>query len=184
MIHLYLKIPENFVHLILQDGFWVMYIPFVCMVKLKLLTQFQAYHLAHPVVSSLILFLRVFHVANVFYLSLSDSKSPEVSRTLLSVLANLNNAEVCMVSTRPLISKSGSPFIDPLVTVLRAPIKIGINVTFMFRSFFISLVRSKYLSFFSLSFNFTLWSTGQQSPQFCKFYYYYYYLFIGFSHQP
>ena len=36
----------------------------------------------------------------------------------------------------------------------------GITVTFMFHSFFISLERSQYLSFFSLSFNFTLLSAG------------------------
>ena len=61
-------------------------------------------------------------------------------------------------------------FINPLMTVLRAPIIIGIIVTFMFHSFFNSLERSRYLSF-SLSVNFTLWSTGtaQQSRQFCKF---------------
>ena len=37
----------------------------------------------------------------VFHWSLSDSKSPQVSRTLLSILAVLNNAVVWMVSTRP-----------------------------------------------------------------------------------
>ena len=42
----------------------------------------------------------------VFLWSLSDSKSSQVSRTLLSILASLNNAEVWMVSTRPLISIS------------------------------------------------------------------------------
>ena len=38
--------------------------------------------------------------------SLSDSKSSQVSRTLLSILADLNNAVICMFSSRPLISKS------------------------------------------------------------------------------
>ena len=37
----------------------------------------------------------------VFHWSLSDSKSPQVSRTLLSILAVLNNAVVWIVSTRP-----------------------------------------------------------------------------------
>ena len=37
----------------------------------------------------------------VFHWSLSDSKSPHVSRTLLSILAILNNVVVWMVSTRP-----------------------------------------------------------------------------------
>ena len=96
----------------------------------------------------------------VFLWSLRDSKSPQVSRTLLSILANLNNGVVWMVSTRPLISKSSSPFINSLVTVPRAPIAIGINLTFMLHSFFNSLKRSRHSSFFSLSFNFTLWSFG------------------------
>ena len=64
----------------------------------------------------------------VFHWSLSDSKSPQVSRTLLSILAVLNNAVVWMVSTRPPISKSSSPFSNPLVTVANAPITIGIII--------------------------------------------------------
>ena len=72
----------------------------------------------------------------VFHWSLSDSKSPQVSRTLLSILAVLNNAVVRMVSTRPPTSKSSSPFSNPLVTVPKAPITIGIIVTYMFHSFF------------------------------------------------
>ena len=75
----------------------------------------------------------------VFHWSLSDSKSPQVSRTRLSILAVLSN---------------------PLVTVPNAPITIGTIVTFMFHSFFNSLARSRYLSFFSLSFRFILWSAG------------------------
>ena len=67
----------------------------------------------------------------VFHWSWNDSKSPQVSRTLLSILADLNNAAVCMVSTRPFISKSLTPFINPLVTVSSDPITIGITVTFM-----------------------------------------------------
>ena len=96
----------------------------------------------------------------VFHWSLSDSKSPQVSRTLLSILAILNNAVVWMVSTRPPTSKSASPFNNPLVTVPKAPIAIGIIVTFMFHSFFNSLARSRYLSFFSHSFSFILRSAG------------------------
>ena len=70
----------------------------------------------------------------VFHRRLSDSKSPEVSRTLLSILSNLNNAVVWMISTHPLISKSSSPCTNPLVTVPRAP--IGLKVISMFSSFF------------------------------------------------
>ena len=65
-----------------------------------------------------------------------------------------------MVSTRPPTSKSSSPFSNPLVTVPNAPITIGIIVTCMFHSFFNSLARPRYLSFFSHSFSFILWSAG------------------------
>ena len=60
----------------------------------------------------------------VFHWSFSDSKSPQVSRTLLSNLAVLNNVVVWMVSTRPPTSKSSSPFNSPLLTVPNAPIII------------------------------------------------------------
>ena len=72
----------------------------------------------------------------VFHWRLSDNMSPKVSRTLLSILAIFNNAVVWMVSTRPPISKSSRPFNNPLVAVPKAPIKIGIIVTFMLYSFF------------------------------------------------
>ena len=88
----------------------------------------------------------------VFYWSLSDSKSPQVSRNLLSILADLNDAIIWMVSTRL------RPFINPLVAVPRAPNTISIIVTFMFHNFFNSHARSMYFSLFSLSFNFTLLS--------------------------
>ena len=75
----------------------------------------------------------------VFHWSLSDSKSPQVSRSLLSILADLVNAVVGMVSTCPLIFKSSSPFINPLLTVLSALIIKSITVTFMIHSFSSSL---------------------------------------------
>ena len=96
----------------------------------------------------------------VFHWSLSDIKSPQVFRTLLSILAVLNNVVVWMVSTRPPTTKSSSSFSNPLLTVPNAPITIGIIVTCMFLIFFNSLARSRYLSFFSHSFSFILWSAG------------------------
>ena len=72
----------------------------------------------------------------VFHWSLSDSKSPQVSRTLLRILAILNNVVLWIVSTHPPTSKSSSPFSKPLVTVPNVPITIGIIVTSMFHSFF------------------------------------------------
>ena len=103
----------------------------------------------------------------VFYWSLSNNMTSQVSGTLSSILADLNNTVAWMVST-PLSSKSFTPCTSPLVTIPRAPITIGIYVTIVFCSFFNSLVKSKYLLFFSLSFNFILWSTALQSPQLCK----------------
>ena len=96
----------------------------------------------------------------VFHWSLSDSKSPQVFRTLLSILAVLNNAVVWMVSTRPPTSKSSSPFNNPLGTVPKEPIIIGIIVTFIFHSFFSSLAKSRYSSFSSHSFSFILGLAG------------------------
>ena len=64
-----------------------------------------------------------------------------------------------MVSTRPPTSKSSRPIDNPSVTVPKAPITIGTIDTFMFHIFFNSLARSTYLSFFSHSFGFILWST-------------------------
>ena len=81
----------------------------------------------------------------VSHWSLSDSKSPQVSRTRLWILAVLGNAVVWIVSTRPPTSKSSRPFNNPLVIVPQAPITIGAIVTFMFHSFFNSLARSMYL---------------------------------------
>ena len=67
----------------------------------------------------------------VFHLSLSDSKSPQVSRTRLRILAVLSNAVVWIVSTRPPTSKSSRPFNNPFVIVPNAPITISTIVTFM-----------------------------------------------------
>ena len=69
-----------------------------------------------------------------------ENKFTQVSRTFLSILIYLNNAVVWMVSTRPLISKSSSPFNNPLVTVPSKPIITGISVTFMFHSGFFSVL--------------------------------------------
>ena len=72
----------------------------------------------------------------VFHWIQGDSKFPQVSKTVLSILADLDNAGVWMVSSRPLTSKSSIPCINPSVTVPSAPITIGVTITFMFYSFF------------------------------------------------
>ena len=116
----------------------------------------------------------------VFHWSLSDGKSPQFSRTLLSILAVLNNAVVWMVSTRQPTSKSSSPFNNPLVTVPKAPISIGIIVTFLFHSFFNSLVRSRYSSFFSHSFCFIVWSALTAKSPFLQILSFFFFFFVDY----
>ena len=94
----------------------------------------------------------------IFQWSLSNSKSPQVSRILFSILADLNNAIVRTVSSRPVNSKSSNPSTNPFVIILRAPITISIIVTFMFQSFFncrnLIKAKSTYIFRFSHCFNF------------------------------
>ena len=87
----------------------------------------------------------------------SDSAYRQVCRTL-SILAGFNNAVVWMVSSWPLISKSSSPFKNPMEIVPSAPPTIDIIGKFLFYSLISSLARFRYLSLFFPSFNFTLWS--------------------------
>ena len=61
--------------------------------------------------------------------SLSDSKSLQVTRTLLSILAYINNTVVLMVSTCSFISKLSNPLTNPLGIVPRIPSTISITVT-------------------------------------------------------
>ena len=88
-----------------------------------------------------------------FHGRVSDSMSLQVSKTLLSILTTLNNVGVWMVFIRPPTPKSSGPFNNPLVTVPKAPITIGIIVTFMFHSFFFNSLTSRgtYSSFHILS---------------------------------
>ena len=79
-----------------------------------------------------------------------------------------------MVSTSPPTSKSSSPFSNPLVTVQNAPITIGIIVTCIFYSFFNSLARSWYLSFFSHSFCVILWSAGTAKSTILQFIFFFF----------
>ena len=116
--------------------------------------------------------------------SLSNSKSPQVSRTRLKILAVLSNAVVWIVSTRPPISKSSRPFNNPLVIVPNAPITIDKIVTFMFHSFFNSLARSRYLSFFSLSFRFILWSAGTAKSTILQIFFFFCWLLWGLVFWP
>ena len=96
-------------------------------------------------------------VSTWVWLTVNLLKSPP----LFSVFWLISNYVVAwMVSTRPIISKSFSPFIYPLGTVPWTTITIGITVTFLFQSFYSSPARSRYLSPFSLSFSFVLCAAG------------------------
>ena len=87
----------------------------------------------------IIYFSRVFHIRVCrwyFRWSLSDNKSPQVSRTLHSIQAYCNKAVVWMVLTRPLISKSSRNFYIPSVTLQKASITIGTKITLWTTVFF------------------------------------------------
>ena len=72
----------------------------------------------------------------VFHRSLRDSKSLQVSKTLLTALANFNNAVVWIVSTCHLLnSKSSNPLTNHLGIIPSGPITIMITVTFMSNRF-------------------------------------------------
>ena len=113
----------------------------------------------------------------VFHWSLSDSKS-QVSGNLRSILAVYNNAVVWMVSPRPPTSKFSNSFRNPLVIVPKIPITIGIIVTCMFHSFLNSLARSSYLSFFSHSFSFILWSAETAKSTILQILFFFFFWFI------
>ena len=111
----------------------------------------------------------------VFHWNLKDSKSPQISRTLLSSLVVLNNILIWMVTTRPPTSKFSSLFNSPLVTVPNEHITIGIIITFMFLSFLIPWQGfGTYSSFYFLSV-LLLDQLGQQTPQFCKFSFFFFF---------
>ena len=94
----------------------------------------------------------------IFYWSLRDSESPQVSRTLISIQDDFSSALVWMVSIFPVIFSYPRLLSQPF----RAPTTIAITVTFIFHSFFNYLARYKHLLIFLFSFIFTLWvcSTG------------------------
>ena len=101
--------------------------------------------------------------------SLRDSKSPQISRIHLIVLADLRDHVVWMVPTRLLFSKSSSLHTNPLVTVSRSPITNGTPLISCSTAFSIPwLSQSTDLSFHFLSI-LLCDQPIQQRPQFGKF---------------
>ena len=119
---------------IFKDRRWVVHKPFVCMVKFKLFAHLPVDHLANPVVSRLVLLLCQFTAFAYYYYyyftscefftsTLTDDLLLErkqffhqVSRTLLSIPADLNNV-VVLVSIRPAIFNFSYPLSNSLRSV-------------------------------------------------------------------
>ena len=102
----------------------------------------------------------------VFHWSLHD-KSPEVSRTILSIWSDFNNTVVWMVSARPPISISLIFFTKAFKDLPSTLIIISITVTFIFDSFSVlcqGLSLSLFSFFFFCVFFFTLSSAGTAKP--------------------
>ena len=88
----------------------------------------------------------------IFHWRLSDSKSPQVSRSLLSILVDLSHAVV--------LDSLHSSFYFQVLQSLYWSFGDCIKSANSQGFFFNSLVRSRYL-FFLFSFNFTQWSAGR-----------------------
>ena len=114
----------------------------------------------------------------IFHWSLSDWKSPQLSRTFLSIQGDLYNAVVWMVSARPLISKYSSPLTRPLGFIRNTPITTGINVTFTLHSFFSSLARPRFIFLFSFSLIFTQWSAGTAKSTIRELFFFFFFSFF------
>ena len=132
-----------------------------------------------PVSSIIIILLLESFSRQVFDWRSSDSMSPQVSRTLLSILADQNNDVAWIVSTHPLISMFSSLCTDPLVTVSSVPTTIDITVTFMFHSFFIlKQGHSTYPSF--CIFSFLLWFAGTTKFTILQVLFFFFFFFFGY----
>ena len=109
----------------------------------------------------------------------SDSKSPQVSKTLLRILAVFNNAVLWMLPTRQPTSKSSRPFNNPLVTVQKAPITIGIIVTFIFHIFFqFSRKVEAHISLFTFFQFYSMVSRDSKVENFADFLFFFFLLII------
>ena len=115
------------------------------------------------------------HKLMIFHRSLRDSKSPQFSRTLLSILADHNNAVV-------LISNSSFPFLSILWWPYQAQ-----------RFHLVSLLLSYFISYqfpsnvlvllsFSPSFNFILWSAGTPKFKIWQVFFLFFFFFFVDNH--
>ena len=105
-----------------------------------------------------LVFIKFYSLESFFKPALADGFPME--STWQQVPSSLQDSSRYFARSQDLISESSSLWTNLLVTVSSAAITVGIIVTFILPSIFNSLARFRYLSFFSLSFNFTLWLAG------------------------
>ena len=161
--------------------------PFVC---LKKCLHFVCFFIRFREISSFVWFLSLFTRWEFFTSALAWRSFTWVWVTtlvkfpgLFSVFGPISIMQWFEWSPLVQLFPAPSPFINPLVTVSRATITICIMVTFVFHSlfFFNSLARSSYLYFSSLTFNFTMWSTGTAKPtilQVLSFFFFFFFFFL------
>ena len=108
-----------------------------------LVSYYNHYNFTHLVSFSLQRWLIVSHW------SLSDSKSFQVSKTLLRIFASVTSDVVLMVSARSFIFHFPIPCVNLLMIAPNTPINTGITVSLMPNTFFNSIARSidNYLTF-------------------------------------
>ena len=87
-----------------------------------------------------------------------DSKSFHISKSLLSIPVDPNNALICLVSIRPLISMSSGPRTMHWWVYQKQRLQLVSPSLSYSIVFFWSFANSRYLSLFSPSFSLTLWT--------------------------
>ena len=143
------KVWKALIHACMHEGIWaaIHCLNFISVFFIKILVY---YHYS----------LQVFHTS-VSWWSFTEVW---VTATLLKSLGlcSVFWRLLTMLKAHPLISISFNPFTKPLWIIPSTPITIGITIIFRFHSFFSSLAKSKYLSLFSFSLIFTLWSADSK----------------------
>ena len=114
----------------------------------------------------------------VYQWSLSDSKSTQVSKTLVSILVDLNNGVVLLVSVSSSISNYFCPLTKRFGTVPSGLITICIIDSVIFHSFLGSLEKTKSLSLFYFSLIISLYSAGIVKSTIHYIFYFFHFLFF------
>ena len=148
------KSQKYFERLILQDRFWFVHATFRNRLKLQFFGTISC-GLPHSLIVILLLW-------EFFTPALADSlqlefEQQQVSRTLLSIPADQNNAVVWMVSSGPQISDSFSLSYQAFGDCSERTSYNWLHCHLQFPKIFSSQVRSMYLSSLFTFFYFTLW---------------------------